>query len=314
MTVTQSTPATTTQPATGAPPEAALPLAAPSAAATPANEVALPSQPMGAALRDLWDYRYAIVQLTIRELKARYKNTALGFFWSLLNPIGMMLVFTAVFTVFLPNNQIKNYPLFVLCGLLPWNFLSAGVMSGTSSITTNANLVTKIYFPRAVIPIATVLANLVNFLLSLVVLFVLLLLFRTHISAWIMLLPVVILLHTAFILGLALILSTLNVFYRDTMMVMDVVMLAWFFLTPVVYALEILPDSYTVLGITFNVQRTMYIVNPMASIISTYRDLLYWGYRTDFDFFVRTAITAFAVLGFGFWLFLRYSARFGEEV
>jgi ABC-type polysaccharide/polyol phosphate export permease len=297
MTVTQSSPITTTEHA---------------AHTTPAP--AIPRQGMVAALRDLWAYRYAIVQLTIRELKARYKNTALGFFWSLLNPIGMMLVFTAVFTVFLPNNQIQNYPLFVLCGLLPWNFLSAGVMTGTSSITTNANLVTKIYFPRAVIPIATVAANLVNFLLSLIVLFVFLLLFRTHISAWILLLPVVVVLHTAFILGLALILSTLNVFYRDTMMVMDVLMLAWFFLTPVVYALEILPDNYTLFGVTFNVQRTMYIVNPMASIIGTYRDLLYWGYRTDFDFFVRTAITAFGVLGFGFWFFLRYSARFGEEV
>lgn len=291
------------------------PAPAPNAQVAPAQaEIALPRPNLRLALRDLWDYRYAIVQLTIRELKARYKNTALGFFWSLLNPIAMMLVFTAVFTVFMPNNQIKNYPLFVLCGLLPWNFLSAGVMTGTSSITANANLVTKIYFPRAVIPIATVLANLVNFLLSLIVLFIFLLLFQTHISAWILLLPVVIVLHAAFILGLALILSTLNVFYRDTMMVMDVVMLAWFFLTPVVYALERLPSSYTILGVTLNVQRTMYILNPMASIIGTYRDLLYWGYRTDWDFFVRTAITAFAVLAFGFWFFLRYSPRFGEEV
>ena len=274
----------------------------------------VPRKPVGQALRDLWDYRYAIAQLTIRELKARYKNTALGFFWSLLNPIAMMLVFTTVFTVFLPNNNIQNYPLFVLCGLIPWNFLSAGVMTGTSSITSNASLVTKMYFPRAVIPIASVLANLVNFLLSMVVLVVLLLIFRTHISPWIAMLPLVILLHTAFILGLALILSTVNVFYRDTMMVMDVVMLAWFFLTPVVYSLQILPNSYTIMGVTVNVQRMVYILNPMASIIGTYRDLLYWGYRTDLDFFVRTAITSFAVLGFGFWLLLRYSARFGEEV
>ncbi len=289
---------------------------APTPAAPPFQPIEpQPDRPgLRADLRELARYRHAIVQLTLRELKARYKNTVLGFFWSLLNPIGMMLVFTAVFTVFLPNNGIGNYPLFVLCGLLPWNFLSAGVMTGISSITSNANLVTKVYFPRAIIPIASVAANLVNFLLALVVLFVVLLLFGAHISAWIWLLPVVILLHTAFVLGLSLILSTLNVFYRDTLMVMDVVMLAWFFLTPVVYDLGVLPDSYTLLGVTIDVQRWMYILNPMASIISTYRDLLYWGYRTDLDFFVRTAVTAFGVLGFGFWFLRRYSHRFGEEV
>lgn len=265
-------------------------------------------------LGDLYRYRNAIVQLTLRELKARYKNTVLGFFWSLLNPIGMMLVFTAVFTVFLPNNQLEKYPLFVLCGLLPWNFLSAGVMTGVSSVTANASLVTKVYFPREVLPIATVLANLVNFLLSLLVLFAFLIVFQSHISPWIWLLPVVIILHTAFILGLSLILSTLNVFYRDTLMVLDVVMLAWFFLTPVVYALEMLPKQHTILGVTIDVQRWMYILNPMASIIGTYRDLLYWGYRTDLDFFVRTALTAFAILWFGYWFFRKYSHRFGEEV
>ncbi len=315
MSVTQSTPKQAPQPSPAASIEPLNPSSAPVILqSSTAMAFAPPRKSMWRELADLWEYRYAIVQLTIRELKARYKNTALGFFWSLLNPIAMMLVFTAVFTVFLPNNGIKNYPLFVLCGLIPWNFLSAGVMTGTSSITSNANLVTKIYFPRAVIPISSVLANLVNFLLSMLVLIVLLLIFRTHISPWFAMLPFVILLHTAFILGLALILSTLNVFYRDTLMVMDVVMLAWFFLTPVVYSLEILPNSYTVMGVTVNVQRMMYILNPMASIIGTYRDLLYWGYRTDFDFFVRTAITSFAVLGFGFWLLLRYSARFGEEV
>lgn len=267
-----------------------------------------------ARLAGLWRYRNAVYELTARDLKARYKNTVLGFFWSLLNPLGMMLVFTAVFTVFLPNNTIENYPLFVLCGLLPWNFLSAGVMSSIGSVTGNGNLVNKIWFPREALPISSVLANLVNFLLSFAVLFVALLFFRAHFSPWIWLLPAVILLHTAFVLGLALILSTLNVFYRDTMMVMDVVMLAWFFLTPVVYPIQALPDSYTVLGLTVDVQRLVYILNPMASIISTYRDLLYWGYRTDFDFFVRTAVTAFAVLSFGYWFFSRYSHRFGEEV
>ncbi|MGQ9765876.1 MAG: ABC transporter permease [Anaerolineae bacterium] len=267
-----------------------------------------------AHLAELIRYRELIVNLTIRELKTRYKNSVLGFFWSLLNPLGMMLVFTIVFTVLMPNSQIRNFPVFLLCGLLPWNFFSAGVMTGTNSIVSNSNLVKKVYFPRTVLPIASVLANLVNFLLALIILFAMLFIFRIHLSPYVWLLPVVILIQTCFVAGMALVLSTLNVFYRDTLMIMDVVMLAWFFLTPVFYPIEVLPRSYQFLGFTLDMHRLAYIFNPMASLISTYRDLLYWGYRTDLDFFLRTALTAVVILAFGFWFCARYSARFSEEI
>lgn len=265
-------------------------------------------------LRALWAYRELVLSLALRELKARYKNTVLGFFWSLLNPLAMMLVFTMVFTVFIQNSELKNFPIFILCGLLPWNYFTAGVMGSINAIVGNANLVTKVYFPREVLPIAVVLANLINFLLTLVVLFAALLIVGANFSGWLWLLPVVILIQSCFILGLAFILSTLNVFYRDTLMVMDVAILAWFFLTPVFYPIDQLPRDYVLLGTAVDLHRLMYILNPMASIIGTYRDLLYWGYRTDFDFFVRTAITALAILAFGYWFFCKYSSRFGEEV
>jgi len=265
-------------------------------------------------LRELVQYRELVLNLTIRELKARYKSSALGFLWSLLNPLGMMLVFTFVFTVMMPNNQVEKYPLFLLCGLLPWNFFSAGIMASINSIVGNANLVKKVYFPREALPISSVLANLVNFLLGLVVLFVALFIFRAKFSPWLWLLPVVILIQTCFILGIAFILSTVNVYYRDTIMIMDVVILAWFFLTPVVYPIENLPTGYTMFGVTLNVHRLMYIFNPMASLVAAYRDLLYWGYRTDLDFLLRTAVTALAILALGYWFFVRHSGRFGEEV
>lgn len=271
-------------------------------------------QPMWARLAELWRYRELVLNLAQRELMARYKNTVLGFFWSLLNPLAMMLVFTAVFTVFIENKAIENFPIFILCGLLPWNYFTAGVMGSINSIVGNANLVTKVYFPREVLPIATILAHLFNFLLTLVVLFVATLIMGTPISPWLWLLPVVIVIQSCFILGLAFILSTLNVFYRDTLMVMDVAMLAWFFLTPVFYPIEQLPQRYPFLGLELNLHRLMYILNPMASIINAYRDILYLGYRTDFDFFARTAVTALAVLFLGYWFFCRYSRRFGEEV
>ncbi len=262
----------------------------------------------------LYRFRELVYNLVQRELKARYKNSVLGFVWSLLNPLGMMVVFTIVFSVLMPNNSVPNYPIFLLCGLLPWNFFSASIMTGTNSIVANGNLVKKVYFPREVLPIATVLANLVNFLLALVVLFAAMLLFRMPLSPWLILLPVVIVIQTCFTLGIVLLLSTLNVFYRDTLIVLDVILLAWFFLTPVFYPISMLPTSYTVLGITLDVQRIMYILNPMASIINMYRDILYYGYRTDPDFFWRTSLTALSVLGIGYWVFVRYSGEFGEEV
>jgi ABC-type polysaccharide/polyol phosphate export permease len=226
----------------------------------------------------------------------------------------MMLVFTLVFTVMMPNNTVEQFPIFLLCGLLPWNFFTSGVMTGINSIVANSELVKKVYFPREVLPIATTLANLVNFLLALIVLFAALALFRAQLTPWIWMLPIVILIQTCFILGVSFILSTINVFYRDTLMVMDVVILAWFFLTPVFYPIDVLPRSYVLLGIPLNIHRLMYAINPMASLISAYRDLLYWGYRTNLDFFLRTAVMALGVLLVGYWFFVRYSGRFGEEV
>jgi lipopolysaccharide transport system permease protein len=270
--------------------------------------------PLLQRLQELYRYRELIRNLVVSELKARYKNSALGFVWSLLNPLGMMLVFTVVFGVLSQNQQIEKYPLFLLCGLLPWNYFSDGIMSSINSMVANANLIKKVYFPREVLPIASVLAQLVNFLLAFLLLFAALLIFRARFSPWLWTLPLVILIQTIFTIGMALILSTLNVFYRDTLMVMNVLMLAWFFLTPVFYAITILPEAYTLWGVTLNLQRLAYILNPIASLINIYRDLLYWGYRTDLDFFVRTAATALIVLSFGYWFFHHYSDRFGEEL
>ncbi|HRW46667.1 MAG: ABC transporter permease [Caldilinea sp.] len=265
-------------------------------------------------IREIYQYRELLRNLVISDLKARYKNSVLGFFWSLLNPLGMMLVFTLIFGLLVPNVQIERYPLFLLCGLLPWNYFSASVQGSLYSVLGNAGLVKKVYFPRAILPIATVLSQLINFLLAFVILFAALLIFQSNFSPWLWLLPFVLLIQTIFTIGVALILSTLNVFYRDTSMIMDVLMLAWFFLTPVFYSTALLPDSITLLGVTLNPQRLLYILNPMASLVNMYRDLLYWGYRTDLDFFLRSAVTAVAVLLFGAWFFRRYSDRFGEEL
>jgi lipopolysaccharide transport system permease protein len=265
-------------------------------------------------LRELWNYRDLIHNLVVRDLKVRYKSSILGVAWSWLNPLLMMFVYTILFTIFLGNADTPRYHVLLLCGLLPWNFFNDSIMQATDSIVRNAHLIKKVYFPREVLPISIVLSNLVNFLIALPMFFVLALVSGSPLTRWVLLLPVTILVQVTFTVGLALFLATLDVFYRDTQIILGVVMLAWFFLTPVFYPIENVPQQASVLGIAFDARLWLRRLNPMASIIASYRDLLYRGAPTGLDFLLRTAATALLVLVVGYLLFLRYSSRFGEEI
>ena len=269
-------------------------------------------------VRELWAYRDLLYNLVVRDLKLRYKNSVLGILWSLLNPLLMMLVFTLVFKVLAGGSRLPAYPAFILSGVLVWNLFSTSVTRALGSIVANAHLIKKIYFPREALPIAAVLANLVNFLLALPVYFGLAAALGRTPTVWILLLPAIILVQLFFTLGISFILATINVFYRDTQIVMEVVLLAWFFLSPVFYSIsEVAPGGAHIGGLvlsSFDVQRWMRILNPMASIIATYRDILYWGARPGLDFFMRTAVTAILFLIIGYLVFLRFCPIFGEEV
>jgi lipopolysaccharide transport system permease protein len=271
-------------------------------------------------LRLLYDYREMISSLVVRDLKVRYKNSALGFLWSLLNPLLLMIVFTVVFTVLLPNNSVPAFPVFLLCALLPWNFFSSSVMTSLTSIVGNGHLIKKVYFPREILPIASVISNFVNFLFAMPVLFLLIFIFHIHANWSLLYLPLIMLTQIFFALGVSLALAAVNVFYRDTGVIMEVVMQAWFFLTPVFYPVEMIPEWKVLWGITLPIRRLTYILNPMASIIASYRSVLY-GFVNGSpptvpaaDFFARTFVTALLCLVIGYAIFARYSHRFGEEV
>ncbi len=269
---------------------------------------------MANRLLELIQYRELIRNLVVRDLKVRYRNSALGFLWSLLNPLAMMVVFTIVFTFMMPNNTIERFPVFVLCALLPWNFFRESVMGAISSIVASSSLIKKVYFPREALPISVVLSSLVNFLLALLVLFAMLVVFRVRLTIWATLLPLVVFTQLLFTLGLAFALSAANVRYRDTAMIMDVVLLALFFVTPIFYPIDILPRQRLILGFSVNVQRLTYILNPMASLVSTYRVILYNGARPAPDFFLRTFVTCAVTLVIGYSIFARRSPTFAEEI
>jgi ABC-type polysaccharide/polyol phosphate export permease len=259
----------------------------------------------------------------VRDLKVRYKNSVLGIAWSWINPLLMMAVFTIVFGVLMnPGAQeisgqkipARIYPAYILAGILPWNMFSASVVGATASIVGNSYLIKKVYFPREVLPLTAILSNMVNFVISLPVFFAVAVALGVHLTPWMLLVPVVLLVQVIFSIGIGLILATLNVYYRDTQIIMEVLMLAWFFLTPVIWDARSLPATKELLGIAWPIQRLVYILNPMASIIASYRDTMFFGAQPAVDFFARSTATALIILVLGYLVFHRFSAYFAEEL
>lgn len=260
---------------------------------------------MAIQLRELYQYRELLRNLVLRDLKLRYRDSFFGFLWSLLNPLLMMIVFTFVFTVLLRNADIPNFPVFVLLGILAWNLHTSCITGATSSIVQAAPLVNKIYFPRIMLPASVVFSNTVNFLLSMLAFSAVAIVFSVHVSGSLILFPVILLAQILLSLGLAFIFATLNVFFRDTQIILETVLLGWFFLTPIFYRMESLFPDYA---------RLVYILNPMASIIEAYRGVLYSGSWPDPFFIGRTFLTCLGIALFGFVIFQHYAPRLGEEL
>lgn len=262
-------------------------------------------------LQFVFQYRELVRNLTLRDLKVRYRNSLLGFLWAWGNPILMTLVFTVVFQVVAPNT-IRNYPLFIMIGWLAWSFTVGGINEGIGSIVHNSTLVKKIWFPRIALPASAVLANAANFLLALPLVVVLIVYYRIEIQPLLLLyFPVIFLAQLALVMGIAFFVSALNVFFRDTGVIMGVVLTAWFFLTPVFYSVP---------QLTGENGKLLYYLNPMASIIEAYRNILYGSTNgappgpPDLAFLGRTIVTALVILVLGFIFFIRASRRFGEEL
>ena len=265
-------------------------------------------------------YRFLLRNLVIRDVKVRYKNSILGIVWSMLNPLLMMLVYTVLFTVLIPNNMVRHYPVFILVGIVAWNFFGGTLVGGATSITSNGALITKVHFPRVILPLATVFSNLVNFLFAFVVLLIFLFAYGIGLSIHALWVPVILLTQVIFLMGLSMLLATFQVFYRDVLMILDVGLLAWFFLTPIFYPFEQLGETATLLGITFSPAVVMRWLNPMASIVDSYRTVL-WGTMgsngpasMDPSFLLRTFVTAVITLIIGYTVFIRLEHLFGEKL
>jgi ABC-2 type transport system permease protein len=259
--------------------------------------------------KNLFAYRELLFSLTKKELKVKYRGSVLGFFWSLLNPILLMLVYSFVFSLVL-RSGIEEFAIFLLCGLLPFNFFSNSMNYGTGSVVSNANLVKKIYFPKEIIPLSVVLSNLINFLLELLILFVVLAIFRYRFYTYLYILPVIIFVQIFFVAGFTMLVSALNVRYRDLQHLVSILMTVWFFGTPIIYPLTMVPERFQ-----FWMQ-----LNPMTVFVTFYRNIFYFVkypegfYMPSWEIIVICLVIAFGIFFLGYFVFKRIEPRFAEEV
>lgn len=260
----------------------------------------------------------------MREVKGKYKRTVLGQLWSLANPLAAMLVYSFVFYFIFraqpePGDPsgLDVFAIWLLCGLLPWLFFSSVVMTGAGSLVANVGLIQKVYFSRVVLPLSQVASAGYNWLFEMGVLVVVLLIAGAWVLPWLPLVIVTMVLLAIFAAGLALIVSIMNVYFRDTEHLLGILMQMWMYLTPIIYPISLMKTQSDAIGGLLGTQITLldiYEINPMVHFVAVFRQLMYdnrWPDPTDF---LLCAVWAFAALAVGLWVFRRNEKGLAEAL
>jgi lipopolysaccharide transport system permease protein len=256
-------------------------------------------------MRELYRYRDLLWMWTVRDIKVRYKQSLLGAAWAILQPLSLMLIFNVIFSYFVrvPTEGIP-YPIFSYSALLPWTFFAASVSFAVPSLTQNMNLVTKIYFPREVLPISAVTASLVDFLVASLVFVGMLLYYRIPLGAPLMIAPVLVIVQVALTLGVVLFASAVNVFYRDIRFVVPLAVQLWMYVTPVIYPVTVVPERF----------RGLYMLNPMAGLVEAYRSVAVRGDWPNWNDLGVAALVSVVVFAIGYSYFKRVEWQFADLI
>jgi len=250
------------------------------------------------------DYLYLLQNLVLKDFRIRYRNMSLGILWSLINPLVMMGVLTFVFGYVYGKQQTPFYPLLILSGLVPFNFFTAAWLSGTTSIIVNAQLVKRVPVPREMVPIAAVFSNCVHLAIQLVLLLVMTLSFGLHPNRfWLWLLPLW-LLYIVFVCGISLLSSAVSVFIRDTQYVVESFNVVLFWLVPIFYPFDVIPDRF----------KLVYEVNPVAALVMAMRNILIDNRAPATTLIENMVIAAAVALGIGLVVFSRLKRGFYEYI
>lgn len=260
-------------------------------------------------LRQLVRFRALIQSLVARELKARYRGSLLGFFWSFVNPLLLLLTYTFVFTIAMPGLRgggLEPYGLFLFCGILPWTWFSSSLLESSNVLIAGGNLIKKVVFPAEVLPIVTVLAGLAHFAFGLPILAVFLVYYRVPIVGLDLLwFPVVVFVQLLLTLGLALLVSALTVHFRDVRDLLQNLLTVWFFATPIIYPLWNAPERW----------RRLLELNPFTHLAVAYQEILFRpGPFTGFPRLLVVGVVSLGICAFGYFVFDRLRDSLAEEV
>lgn len=251
-------------------------------------------------LHEFWKYRDLLKLLVSKNIKLKYRRSWLGYVWSILNPLLIMTVMTVVFSTMFKRN-IENFPVYLFCGQLLFNFMNTATTQSTFSITSNAALLKKTYVPKYLFTLAKVTSCLVDLILSLGALVIVILITRAKVTWYMLLFPFVLLQLYVFCVGLGLFLAQACVFFKDTQFIYNAVTTAWMYLTPIFYPIEALPEQLIWLIKHFN---------PMYFYIGQFRDLIYYGRMPGHLIILAGCGAALAMLAIGMWSFMRSKDRF----
>jgi lipopolysaccharide transport system permease protein len=255
--------------------------------------------------RHLLDNRELLWVWTLRSIKVRYKQSLLGGLWAILQPLALMVVFTVIFTLFvrIPTDGTP-YPIFSYTALLPWTFSAGAIGIGVTSLVNNMNLVTKIYCPREIFPIAAVAASLLDLGVAAVVFAGMMIAYGIPLKLTAIVLPVLLLIQVLLTLGIVLFTAALDVFYRDIQFVVPLGIQLWMYATPIIYPLSVVPERF----------RPLYLLNPMAVLIESYRAVMLHGTWPDWPYLLVALATASVVFLIGYVFFKRVEWQFADLI
>jgi len=264
--------------------------------------------PLFQEIKSIIKWHELLWQIVGREVKARYKQSILGFFWVILNPLAQMLVMSFAFSTILriPTNSSENIPysLFLFVALLPWNLFANSLSFSAGSLVSSGPLITKIYFPRTILVLATIIAKIIDFLFASIILIIFMIAYQIPITLNILWVLPLFFIQQIFTLGLSLFLAASNLLYRDIQYLLNMILLLWMYATPVFYPVDLVPDKY----------RLIFQLNPMAVIINAYRQVILGGGEPKYSSIIIALVLSFIILLFGLSYFKSREKIFADNI
>ncbi len=255
-------------------------------------------------IREIFQYNDMVKSMVRRDLRGKYKGSVLGFLWTFINPICQIIIYTVVFSVII-NNDLDRFYVYIIVGMIPWLFFDMSLRIGSGSIRYQGEMIKKIYFPREVLPLSCVTANFINMLLCFLIVFAVLFISGVGVSLKaVFFLPLVMMIQYVLVLGFTLIVAAVTVYFKDMEHIVTVILMAWIYLTPILYPLERVPDRI----------RWIFMLNPMTAVIESYHHILYWKSVPQIKLIAYAAVVSLVVLAAGELVFKKLDDNFAEEL